>query len=908
MANIQELKNRIDLHDLAEKLGLERPKGNGNYRSPHHKDKNPSLSIFNDGKTFKDFSSDAAGSCIDLIMYVEDLIDESEAVRRLHELYNIPFDNTTEAKQLSQIEWIAARCLEKPELGFDYLKGRKIDEKVIQFAVKRRTLGYSDYHSPTVEPGKLGYCGPAVAFISRNADTSHVEGVDYRFLDPELNGGLKTKSQGEKNGSLYIPCTSSLKKAKKVYIVESPINALTVLTAFSSNPFVHAVAMKGTQNQGIDWRFLRGKEVIICPDHDDINDKGYRPGQSCAWRVHEELTAVNIPCLIVDTREWEVGQDINDLLVEKGADETRMALERREPWLIPGQLGDDTPGKPRIYLPFHDAQKYPFFEVRPDFTQFFQLKRRDDEEGSDYKAYEDVCGFRVAAVSKVTIASAKAVMSGEDDDEPHSVFAAAVQVPRHGNVLIRRVLHDENLHNIDQWRKFGPIYRPAHFARVVNIWERAVSIGGRTAINFVGLAWKERKLTVNEGVDCFFTDPQKQCPYHGLTFPRGQTSDARSVVEAYQETFKENAATQMLVWALGCHLKALIGFWPHLVLQADKGAGKSTIIKRLERTIGFTMFSGQSLQTEFRLLTSVSHTSHPVGWEEISARNSQVIDKAVALLQESYQYTITRRGSDMTEYLVSAPVLLAGEDVPVNSLLGKVTRVELTGKKGPMMPETLPKFPVKQWLDYLSGLDRETVAKLYAKCRKFMSDKSSAAKNDDGAMRMVGNYAAVLAAWRLVCRFANIDEATGAFIPHLITEMNSHIVETSSDREPWVWIMEVVLGEIDSNQFRYPYQFSEAEKDDNTMCLFVRPSHVMQHFSQTPALRDKYNALPVKSAKVLKKQLERAGVLHIDDKERTINGKRVAHLSGLSLEKLQEYGLSASIPTLNPNLAAQGVL
>ncbi|MBJ6881731.1 hypothetical protein, partial [Vibrio cholerae] len=80
------------------------------------------------------------------------------------------------------------------------------------------------------------------------------------------------------------------------------------------------------------------------------------------------------------------------------------------------------------------------------------------------------------------------------------------------------------------------------------------------------------------------------------------------------------------------------------MLNAGKGAGKSTLVKSLERTLAFTMFSGQSLKTEFRLLTSISHTSHPVGWEELSAQGQGVIDKAVAMLQESYQYTITRRG------------------------------------------------------------------------------------------------------------------------------------------------------------------------------------------------------------------------------------------------------------------------
>ena len=93
------------------------------------------------------------------------------------------------------------------------------------------------------------------------------------------------------------------------------------------------------------------------------------------------------------------------------------------------------------------------------------------------------------------------------------------------------------------------------------------------------------------------------------------------------------------------------------------------------------------------LRASISATTHPVGWEEISARKQQVIDAAVALLQESYQYTVTRRGSEMTEYMLCAPVLMAGEDVPVVSLTGKIVRASLR-VKGELIPDDLPRFPV----------------------------------------------------------------------------------------------------------------------------------------------------------------------------------------------------------------------
>jgi hypothetical protein len=86
---IDRLKETIDLHDLAEKLGLERPGGaSGNYRSPGHKDSSPSLSIFpaKFATGFKDHSDpDKKGDCVALVQYVEGG-DAVAAVKRLCEL------------------------------------------------------------------------------------------------------------------------------------------------------------------------------------------------------------------------------------------------------------------------------------------------------------------------------------------------------------------------------------------------------------------------------------------------------------------------------------------------------------------------------------------------------------------------------------------------------------------------------------------------------------------------------------------------------------------------------------------------------------------------------------------------------------------------------------------------------
>jgi len=895
VADIRELKELIDLHDLASKLGLERPNGKGNYRSPKHPDKNPSLSIFAGGKAWKDHSTGEGGSCVDLVRYVTGC-DTGWAIRRLRELYGVPqspaFD---EPRFKSLVEHIAGRCLEDPTPAIDYLAGRGICEETIDQAIGSKTLGWNTWTSKKRSPGDPMYGGPAAAFVVRSLNPGQVVAVDLRFANPDLNGGIKTVCHGEKSRHPWTSSWSLVKKAHTVYIVESPINALSVETARLKG--VAAVATRGVANAGsIDWRFLQGKKVVICMDNDEPQEDGLRPGPEAAWEISERLTALNIASLMVDQGEWE-HNDVNDILCEGGVDELRRALQKLEPWAIPGLPGRNGKGRPRIWLPPHDYAQYWRFRVKEDFTNYV-AKVEADDEGEEKIQTEDVAGFRIAALSRVTVAGSTSVMTGDADNQPKVYFAVSAQIPRHGPNLVRRVFNDEDLHNVERWKKFGPVFKQALLSRLVMIWERAARVGERRVANFVGLAWLDGKPTVNEGPDCYFTDPEKQCPYHSLIFPSGTVNDARRVITAYQSTFRKNAASLLLAWALGSHLKTFLGFWPHMIMQADKGAGKSTLVKRLERTIAMTMFSGQSINTEFRLLTSVSHTSHPVGWEELSARRQEVIDKAVALLQEAYQYSVTRRGSEMTEYLICAPVLLAGEDVPVRSLLGKVVQTELTGRKGALLPHDLPRFPVLEWLKFLSGMTRKRALESHEQTLDFLLDRSRAPKDDTQAQRMSGNYAAVLLAWKLLCEFAGIDESQGGFIDDLVEGMNTHLADTVADREPWVWIMEILLSEISAGAFRHPYTWDtvlDPSSLEGELCLVIRSSHVMDHIAHTMSLRDKWNMLPVKSDRVFKRQLISAGVVVNDHVERTIDGKRLSRMLAVSVERLERFGLYAHI-------------
>jgi len=434
------------------------------------------------------------------------------------------------------------------------------------------------------------------------------------------------------------------------------------------------------------------------------------------------------------------------------------------------------------------------------------------------------------------------------------------------------------------------------------VWERAAGIGARDAINFVGLAWRNGRLALNEGTDCFFTEPTEQCPYYNLTFPSGQPRDGVEVMRQFQGTFAENEAAIPLVWALGAHLKAFLGYWPHFVIQAEKGAGKSAVVKAIGTAIAMKQFSRQTLQSEYRIIGSVSYTSQPVAWGEFSTNKQELRTKAVGTLQESYQYESTSRGIGLKrKFLMAAPVLLSGEDVPVDGLEGKLVRATLTKeKRGPMITPDCPMFPMRQWIQYLAEQDKRHLLAMHAELVADLQRTSLAKADDAGAERMVNNYAAVAVAWHLLCDFLNQPLETGSFLPDLTKQMNQHISETKATRHPWVWIVEKLLSEIARGEFRYPFMFDSDGHGTGWLC--IRTGHIMDHMSQSNGLRAFYDELPIKSDRALKKQLELAGVLVLDKDgypevyERSVQGKRVGHMVGMSLEALRQYGLHAVVP------------
>ncbi|MGS1108932.1 toprim domain-containing protein [Achromobacter anxifer] len=908
------LKSDIDLHDLADRLGLKRQGAKGNYHSPHHGDKSASVSVFKEGRMWKDWSGHTeGGTCIDLVMYCNGAESPIDAAKLLGQWYGIPMPPAqpvgakNEPERKSTVEYIADRCLKDAEPAIAYLVGRKIRDEVARRALSQRAIGWNTWRSDKVPAGQPGHGGPAAAFIVRAAGGAQIVAVDFRYVDAQANGNVKTQCQGEKLGHGWTSDRRRLERAHTVYIVESPINALSVECALPDG--FAAFAIRGIGNvEAIDWSFLRGKNVRIALDHaDPINERtGERPGLAAAWRLSEILTAQDISSLLVDMHDWDEGEDINDVLAKRGEDELARRLRKLEAWLIPGMPGggsnDRLNGTRRVFLPGHDFGVYWRYRVKDDFTQYVAKFKDSDEEGGERSEdLEDMCSFRVAGFSRLRIQSHLATLSGQPDTQPETVFGVSAQVPRHGATLQREVVTDERLYNLEWWRaKFGQVWMPQQFTRMITVLERTAHLGARDVVNFVGLAWRDGEPSALEGKDCYFMEPQKQCLYYNMQFPRGPRENAAAVIKAYQATFHDNAAAIAMVWALGAHLKAILGFYPHLQMQAEKGSGKSKLLESLQSTLAFQVLSGQMLKTDHRRRASVSYTTHPVGWDEFSKLPKAVLSDIDGLLQATYRFEFTRVGATLTPYLMCAPVLLAGEEVDVESLQSKICRTSLSvARQGDIIPHNLPQFPVWEWLQFLAGQQPERIRDLHAKCLAGCVRRARSEETDATARRMLENYAAVLTAWMLMCEFAGIDAQQGGFPDSVIREMNTHISDTNGTRLPWVWIMEIVLSEIEARRFLFPYTFDRVLDEDGQeqMALFLRPNHVMDHLSTAPHLRAKFDALPVKTGRIFKDQLMKSDVVAMasgkpmDEVEKRIRGQRAARLTGIRLDKLAQLGL-----------------
>jgi prophage antirepressor-like protein len=110
-------------------------------------------------------------------------------------------------------------------------------------------------------------------------------------------------------------------------------------------------------------------------------------------------------------------------------------------------------------------------------------------------------------------------------------------------------------------------------------------------------------------------------------------------------------------------------------------------------------------------------------------------------------------------------------------------------------------------------------------------------------------------------------------------------------KSPWVWVI---------GHFYIKWQdgacqgvIGTEDEVQGVYCLLIRPSQVIECLMHDPDLAETLALLPVRSPRVLRKELEEAGVV-VGECERVIDGKRVGHLLALSLDQLEAHGIHSA--------------
>lgn len=893
MNAISEIKARVGIIDLAERLGLKKDasashNGNVMFHGPGGNGNTPSISMNADKGLFNDFAAGGkatgkGGSQIDLVMLCRGG-SVADAIGWICNEYGIinEREERAEKRERTLAETIADSCLKNLETHrgdmYQYLTGRGIAESAIDRAVLCKNIGFNTWHSPSKHPGEKFYGGPAVSFVIRRKNYSAPIAVDHRFVDADLNGGLKTQCHGTKEGMYWCADHSALAQAHTVVLVESSINALSVDSA--DLPGWIGLSVLGIGNWGsTDWSFLRGKKVIIGFDKDKPDDKSKTgPGQRAAWEIYQHLVEMDIAVFLLDTTKWrrilgvnnedveEYGIDINDLLLWHGQQQLANAIKNIDKNMIPGVPKKHSGHRPRVYIPPVDIGFY--WRVRCEeqhtiFTKTVKVKTPEGDEIYD-EVDTDMAGFRIANMSSVTISGPIATITGAHDDMPSTFYVSHVQTRRGQNILQRRVFND-GLYDMKEWEKLGAVFNPAQFKRTIAVMETLAANSNRKAANFVGLAWLEGKIRMNDGADCYFPEPaDEHSAYAKMSFHSGRQEDARTLVNAYQSTYGMNAAAIMLVWTVCSHLKMFAGFYPHMVIGAPKGSGKSKLIEYLGINTGILKFSGAGMN-EYRLRINSANTSFPVAYDELSNISKQAQVDLQQKMQTLYTADITKskpKGRIVT-HINFAPIMIGGEDVGnLDNVISKTVCatlvVDLRGKE--IEPHSLPKWPMRQWLEFLAGMSRDRFNTGLAEAKKYCL--THAASRDQMAARMVGNYALVLFGWRLVCEFTGLPESHGNFVDCLMGEMNRHIQQTESSRQPWVWVMEKLAFAMQRQEYPYPWDIQAVTIGSSTAtCLLVKPKDVMDYIHTSKDLSEFRTRLPITTGNALRAQLKEADVL-----------------------------------------------
>ncbi|MBF0108029.1 MAG: toprim domain-containing protein [Magnetococcales bacterium] len=850
--NAAKLKESIDLHDLANRLGLQRQKEGENYRAPWREDKKPSLSVFADGRKWKDHGSAEGGDCIDLVKRVKG-VDTQEAMRFLHELYGFPFDRpANDPPDQANHEnaaikiWTKTKNHKNLHFSAQYLtETRKLPaDRVTSW--QGQSFGYSDW-SPS--KGNAKEHGPAVTFPVVNKD-GVVTAVNMRYL--EEGHEPKMRFLGEASGGFFIP-DLAIRKAPIIWLVESPIDALTLTAAGCPAMAFLSVSMAGA----FPFSWLKDHQrLMILADNDP-------PGMKAAATLYHRAISGGVT---VQWVEWiQDFKDPNDALqAGKSLEQIRTWANKADTSMFPAK---------DVFVPTHEFGRLNHFICYLDTTEY----HRETEDGPEYKP---VAGFRVYRLDPIIIHHpATAIDPSDSGNSARKVLVAYRRTD--SNVIQRRVIGSEDISSSNVLQKLGHLHNARQMALLLQTLGRDQR-HSQESVGVIGLVHVGGKLQLMDAKNSHLTD--EECVYHRLHIPSAPPGSARGILEQVDGLMKQHLGVIQLGWFLGSLMKVFLGFWPHLVIGGHSGSGKTVIAGIMQKLIGFDLKESSELQTPYRRMKAISNHLYPVLFDEISRIDPKDCDDFVNLMHVSYRASVRHHGMKGV-FLVAAPVCLIGQDNPITdaAINTKIVQFDMDGMKnevGMFTPKT--PFPVREWAHFL--MDRWDKVKANERLKIHTQSLFKHLKRDPSDTnigRLVDNYAALQFALEEVFTFSGY--TNDAVWQTVVDLMNQHLVETALVRRESLAIMEKLAEEITlANRHETPIPFLVDEKEGGR--LFIHTATIL------PFLEKRGHHFPVTTSKRLVAHLSRDGLLLGRNVRKTI-GPNVYKCAVLSLRKLEKLGV-----------------
>lgn len=288
MFDVVEIKNRLNIFDVADRLGL-RLQGKGNlYRSPFRDDKKPSFSISKDGQLFNDFATGDKGDLVEFYKLATNT-DTAQAIKDLASITHVaetPYKAVYTAKHINT-PIKSSNAQERPNIPhltwnkshatqLQSLRGYSIESQRI--AYERKIFGFCEYFN---SPAWI------VKDVAGNvAQARKVNGQLWKWADREI------KSITLKNSDCSTPAGFySIESGKHIILCEGSTDLLAVFHFAWLNDCLNdlvPLAMLGA-NQHINKDCLdvfSDKKVLIFPDCDDAGSKALK-----TWSEQIELYA-----------------------------------------------------------------------------------------------------------------------------------------------------------------------------------------------------------------------------------------------------------------------------------------------------------------------------------------------------------------------------------------------------------------------------------------------------------------------------------------------------------------------------------------------------------------------------------------------------------------------------------------